>query len=490
GVLAFVLIRPALRTTAIALGVFLVAIAVYVPDSIDYYRHGHDVITSGQELGPLGGPLKLVQVAGVWLHGDYRFVPDPSWPTYALALVVLALALAGLLAAIRRRAAAVLLFAIPVLFALAVTAPASSPYIDAKLLAILSPAVVAAAGLGVTLIAARRIALPLAAVLAAALLVSDALAYRMALPAPSDRLGELTRIDERFAGRGPILVNEYEEYVKHYMRRSRGSDPYESWTAGRAELRDPSLPVAAHRYDLDQMKDAFVRRWPLIALRHSPVESRPPSNYQRVFSGRWYQVWQRKGPAPVLHVPLGKPPLDPSAPLDCGLVRRLERRGEVVAAIRPQPSVISIARPQTLPPGWYRYGRDNEMLEIHKGGRIAVFDGGPVPPGAAPGSAVQYWIRGRTTREERLQIDGGRFRLPRTEQRLSEWVAIGLEPAGTAGPHVELERPKRSLRPGDAQPDIVGPIVAVANRPTFLARGARLRLACGAPADWIDVIRR
>jgi hypothetical protein len=52
-----------------------------------------------------------------------------------------------------------------------------------------------------------------------------------------------------------------------------------------------------------------------------------------------------------------------------------------------------------------------------------------------------------------------------------------------------LRRPKRSLRPGDAQPDIVGPLVAVRNGRSRIVSGRELRKSCGKPADWIDVSR-
>ena len=483
--LALILVRPGARRAVAGVGVFVVAIAVYVPDSIRYYEHGHQTLTSGGELGPLAGPLELVQVAGVWLNGDYRFTPNHSWLTYAPAVGILALALVGVVAAVRKRSAPLLLFAGPALVAFAVTAPVSTPYIDAKLLAILSPAVVAAAGAAIAAIRVRPLALATAAAVAVSLLASDALAYRMALPAPTARLDELGRIDDRFAGQGPVLVNEFEEYVKHYMRASRGSDPYESWTAGRAELRNPALPVTAHRYDLDQMTTSFVERWPLIALRRSPAESRPPSNYDRVFSGRFYEVWKRVRPAPERHIPLGKPPLDPAAPLDCALVKRLERSGTVIAAIRPQPATIPISGARPLPAGWYVYGQDRRMLEIHKGGALS-FPAAQVP-GVSGSAAVRYWMRGRTTRTSDLRAGGSDLKVPRELQRDAEWIELG---AGPAPASLTLTRPKRSLRPGDAQPDIVGPLVGVADVKPVLVRGLRLVDACGAPADWIDVLAR
>ncbi len=465
---AWLLARPPLRALATGVAVFLAGIAVLVPGAIHYYHHGHNVITSGQELGPLGGPLEFVQVAGVWLGGDYRFTPAHAWITYVLAGLVLAAALAGVL----RRSPALLMLAVPALVAYLVTSPSSSPYIDAKLLMVLSPAVIAAAVFGLASLP-RAPGLALAALLGVALLASDALAYRMALPAPMSRLNELARIDSLYADKGPLLVNEYEEYVKHFMRHSPGSEPYETWTGGRAQMRDPSLPVGGHEYDLNQLTTAFVERWRYIVLRRSPLASRPPSNYDRVWGGRWYEVWQRVRPAPVEHQPL-------NGPLDCSSLTRLARRGTVVAALRPASLAIPLRG--ALPAGWYRYGPDPSMLEIHKGGVL------PLGRVTLPRGRVTLWLRGRVVRHDSIVVGRQSFAVPRMIQRVDEWVRVGSLVAGSSPVAVELRRPRRSLRPGDAQPDVVGPLVAVADGAPSLVRGAAVRRACGHDADWIDVL--
>src|SRR5260221_1005638 len=209
---------------------------------------------------------------------------------------------------------------------------------------------------------------------------------------------ELAAIDKRYAGQGPVLVNEYEEYTKHFMRRARGSDPYEHWNAGRAQLRDPKLPVPAHAYDLDQMTPSYVELWPLIALRRWPAESRPPSNFDRVWSGRFYDVWRRVRPAPVTHVPLGMPPLDPTGLVDCRLVRKLAAGGRVVAALRPKPIVIPIGQTGALPPGWYRDAQN-----------LLAIDAGYVVPVTSPftgGGPLRIWLRGRAFRPAAARVDG------------------------------------------------------------------------------------
>src|SRR5438105_8235447 len=103
GLVAIWAARPPLRTVVAAAGAFVLAVAIDIPGSIHYWRHGHSVITRGSELGPLAGPLNPLQAAGIWLNGDYRFTPSLSWLNLILILAVLALAAGGLAAALRRR---------------------------------------------------------------------------------------------------------------------------------------------------------------------------------------------------------------------------------------------------------------------------------------------------------------------------------------------------------------------------------------------------
>jgi hypothetical protein len=314
----------------------------------------------------------------------------------------------------------------------------------------------------------------------------------MAMLAPMSRLQELAQIDDRFAGRGPVLVNEFEEYTKHFMRRSRGSDPYEGWNAGRARLRNPSLPVAGHAYDLDQLVPAFVQSYPLIATRRSPAESRPPSNYERVFRGRWYEVWKRVGPAPLRHVPLGLPPFQAAGRASCARIRKLAALGPLAAAVRPAATVVDITRTK-LPPGWYRDGSDPTMLEIRKGGSITV-DG----PGSAagslepPGGRVRVWLRGRTFRAGSVRVGDRRLPIPRELNGPNQWIEAGtLEVTGGEVPAITLQRPKRSLRPGEAQADHVGPLELVPDTEPAVVRvkPSAYRRLCGRQLDWIDVLR-
>jgi hypothetical protein len=474
-------------------GVFLLAIAVDVKGSIDYYQHGHKVITGDVELGPLAGPLEFVQSMGIWLQGDYRFDPaNRAWLTYVLGFTALLLAIAGIVVIVRRRRAGPLVLVATAVVAWAVVSAVSSPYIDAKALVVLSPALVLAACVALFALP-RPIAITAAVVLGGALLVSDGLAYRVALIAPMDRLDELATIDKRFAGKGPVLVNEFEEYTKHFMRRSRGSDPYEGWSAGRAQLIDTRLPVGGESWDLDQLRPEFVQRYALIATRRSPVASRPPSNYDRVYSGRFYEVWERHGPAPLRHFPLGNPPLSASDEAPCSVVRQLAQQGDLIGYATARPTTTNITK-GPLPPGWYRVPADPLTLDVGKGGEVATKVTDPIVQSVFARTPVRHWIRGSTFRKSRLVVDGMSLAIPRQLNGPNQWIEIGTTQARrTVQPTVVVQRPKRSLRPGDGRHDEIGPVVSVAEIEPIAMRvpSRNYRRLCKSFAlDWIDVVKR
>ena len=233
--------RCARRSSASAC--FLVAIAVAIPDSIDYYHHGHDVITSGEELGPLAGPLKPIQVAGIWLNGDYRFSPR--------ALVdhlrccrdrVLALALARRVVprcagaaparccSLSRRWSPGSLTA-PAVVALHRREAARDPVAGASSL---PPA------LGLARAAARGLAIAVAVVLGrrAARLRRARLPDR-ARRARSTGSTSSRRSTSASPARGRSSSTSTRSTRSTTCAASRGSDPYEGWSAGRAQLRNP-----------------------------------------------------------------------------------------------------------------------------------------------------------------------------------------------------------------------------------------------------------
>ena len=300
--------RDLRRTALTALGFAALLVLMSLPtllDLGDYLDVTETVVTAQEELGNLAGPLSLAQVFGVWLTGDYRFLPaagpgiDKLELTYALIGVVAAAGLLGVAWLVRSRALAPLLFLAVSVIALVYVTRNGSPWADAKALAIASPAVLLMAAFGPLALEARgaRVeALGLAAVLAIGVLASNAFVYHDVSLAPRERLAELDTVAERTDGRGPLLYTEFEEFAKHFLRDSDPVGASEAFTvSGLTPLtRDGAAPRFGYPIDLSELRVEDIRRFPVLVLRRSPFETSAPPEYRREWSGRYYEVWSRR----------------------------------------------------------------------------------------------------------------------------------------------------------------------------------------------------
>ena len=320
-----------------------------------------DITSSGAAgLGNLLHPLSDLQVLGIWPTGDFRTRPQ-SMPITSVLLAVIVLAVvSGLIASIRRRAFGLALYvgtagggalAVVVLGELG----HGSPWLDGKALATASPAFVTCGVVGAAVMLEDRVPWRIvggaaAAAIAAGVLWSNGLAYANVWLAPRAQLGELQTIGKIFAGDGPTLMTEYQPYgVRHFLRQldpegasERRARPVLLQTGGELEKGASA--------DIDAFALASVLVYRTLVLRTSPVASRPPSVYQPVWKGPYYEVWQRPeagGPTILQHLSLGTP-TDPVGVPACSDVKRLAgvaatAHGSLLASERPEPVVVPLS---------------------------------------------------------------------------------------------------------------------------------------------------
>jgi hypothetical protein len=455
------------------------------------------------ELGNLSTPIPTITAAGVWIGGDYRY---PQYahrlPSDVLAILVLVLAACGLIYAIRRRAWGVAWLGLAGLTATVFVAYRYGPWIRFKADAITSPIalLMAFVGVGALVRISRRTAVgaAFALVLAAGVLAGTALLYHDTTLAPYARLHDLEYIGKRFAGQGPTLTPDFEEYAEYYLR---DSDQDSMVNGPRLELRPgvdrATAPGGTWAYDLDEYPLGFVESFRTIVMRRNPLASRPPSNYRLAYLSPYYEVWQREQPARTVYalVPLADTAGKHNAAA-CAGVAAAARRAGPAAQIAYMPS----------PAGYVQLDDSNLTLS-----------GGFAPSGGV----IEATGSGRATREQTIPVAGrydffieGSFGRP-VEVRVdgrhvgtaayqvsypAEWIMIASRQLSAGMHRVEITRGGVSLHAGngdgvDPFNRTVGPLVIMPARlgvPAVRYSSVReLPRLCRSshPVRWLEVMR-
>jgi hypothetical protein len=113
--------------------------------------------------------------------------------------------------------------------------------------------------------------------------------------APRAQLAELEQIGERFRGQGPALMTEYQPYgVRHFLRELDAEGASELRRRP-VRLRDGSTLPKGGFADLAAFDTSDLSVYRTLVLRRLPDGAAPPPAYSLIWSGRWYEVWQRTG---------------------------------------------------------------------------------------------------------------------------------------------------------------------------------------------------
>jgi hypothetical protein len=452
--------------------------------------------TSETVIGNLFGPLKPLQIVGVWPSGDFRVHPHSIAATDVLIAIAAIAVAVGLVAVVARRAWELGVYAVGVpALALAIFA-FTTPWVGGKTLAIASPALLLGASAGVAHLWSRGWRIPsgvLGACIAGGVLWSNALAYSDVTLAPYHQLRELEQIGHRFAGQGPALMTEYNPFgARHFLRLVDGE--------GVSELRRRLIPLrngqlvppgaAADTDDL-RFDDLLVYR--TLVIRRSPLTSRPPGMYRLVWQGRDYEVWQR--PAHVAqsvnHLPLGGP-MSPVARPSCADVARLAAaagpRGVVSAVPRPAPIFVGLGSLQR-PAGWAPSTDPTQVFPLTDGTVSADV-------ATATTGRFELWVGGGAYGALTLYVDGTRVGVVRhVLNRGGGYSSFGVRMLRRGMHRISIAYRGGGLRPGsdgqDVQPWPIGPLVLSQwpqVRSIVTVPAAQARSLCGRQLDWIEAV--
>ncbi len=346
--------------------------------------------------------------------------------------------------------------------------------------------------------AARVVGLLAGAVIVAAVLAGNALTYHDTSLAPYARLRDLQQIGERFAGQGPTLTPDFDQYAEYYLR----DDDQDSMVNGPALSLRPGVnretePGGIFAYDLDEYPLPFVEGFRTIVMRRNPLASRPPSNYRLVYSSPYYLVWQRSAPASsvVAHLHFADQPADTKQSL-C--------REATVAARKAGPRA-SIA--YTLPPHGYLQVDGSNMITTRylPGGSGTIFAPGPgraVREQPVPHAGrYELFFNGSFGRPVDVYVDGRHVATAAYQESYpDQWDLEGTVYLSRGVHRIEFRRGGTSAHPGngnglDAFSRTIGPLVIYPSgtsiQPVRDAPLAALPQLCNSSRRlrWLEIVR-
>ena len=451
-------------------------------------------IASTSNPGNLQNPLRTVQILGTWLVASYKHVPAGGELTasYALSLLALAAAVLGAAYVVRRREYALAAWiALTLAVWLGLTAYGTT-WADGKALMLTSPVVVLLAWGGVAVLregarsrpALRPLLAPAALLLALALTggvaASDALQYHGSNLAPTARYEELASIDSRFAGQGPALFTDYDEYALYVLRDLDVGGPGFMYpppaiaqTEGQAANLDLIAPAALHAY-------------PLIVTRRDPAAPRPPAAYHLLYEGAYYEVWGRRPGAPAALAHVGEP-------IQCstvaGLAQLAKAHGARLFSASP-PETVGIGIARASHPSWAE-SRFGLLMTTPHGHLDATF--------AVPHTGTwELWLQGEIMPAVAVSVDGrplasidGQLNGVASDPDTTAPLRVRL----TAGLHrVTIARGSSNLlAPGSGGSAILDSIFLTpagpGGQPTLhVTPAGDWRSLCGRALEWVEVV--
>ncbi len=496
--------RRRLRTSALAwqLGALVAAVAVAALPTLKDLASSLSLATSlsqsnvaaANDPGNLLQPIKWLQVFGVWLHGTHRVDPQAHLLlTWSLITLVGIAAAFGLIALARRRQWSGLAFLVGAALVWWLLTRRGTTWTDAKLIVLSSPLVLLLAFVGVSGLAqaARRAeaGLLLAAV-ALGVLWSDALLYHDTNLAPTARFDEQEQINARFAGQGPTLLTDFDEYALFQLRDLEPSSPGFALEPAFAATYSSGASVPyGSTVDVDELSGATISQFRLVVMRRSPERSLPPMGYTLAWRGSHYEVWRRTREAERVREHLGIQAAGTSTGLiACSDMRRLHDRSdgaEFAVSTRPG-TVVREPHDSTRSGTWFDTPAGG--LGISGPGRLQT------EMRVSRGGDYRLWLKGDFNRPLEIRVDGERVGSVAYESggqgSYATPVSVRLEP----GRHrIDLLRPGGSLKPGNGGPARVGLIVLEPAWPGSQPRreivsADQWRSLCRKPLDWVEVV--
>jgi hypothetical protein len=484
------------RSAAVSLGwkALATAIVASLPQVISpngLFSPFQSFLFKESELGNLRGPLSLQHLIGIWPAKDFRDATDLNGLVIVLAIVLGGLAIFAAFTAIKRGQPLIAAYVAGGFIAFLIVYAAGSPWIDGKGMTIVSVALLSSGLVGAVILIQRT---PYAvggwlvvAITGGLVLYSSFLMYQSVWLAPHDEHRELEQIGERFAGEGPMLMTEGSIYGPRHFLRKEDAEGAKDLRRRVVPLRDGSLPDDVDYLDTDMLADGDFDPYRLLILRRSPVASRPPGEFQRVYAGTYYEVWRKVGTPvgqPLIErLPLGEPP-DTSAVPDCSQVKALADRAGPNGTLLAHPSDVHFLvglGGSSHPDGWDVSG--TQFTPEGSGTLTAAVD---VPSAGS----WRIWVGGDIYSTLTVSV-GDQSASATNALNVNHYQPFGPFQLSAGSNQIQFKSDGPGLGPGSgADPTPLGPVilqqVRTVDLPTLTVPASDYQRLCNAPWDWIE----
>jgi hypothetical protein len=246
--------------------------------------------------------------------------------------------------------------------------------------------------------------------------------------------------------------------------------------------------------DIDEFQLDAVLVYRTLVLRRSPAASRPPSVYQPVWIGRYYEVWQRPesgSPEIAEHLSLGDrfhAAAVPPCSQVLGLARIAGPNGRLATVFRPANAALELtgsAAPGQLGP----YGEDSGALYLRNAQTFQLALRTPVAGRYEIGvdgsflGRLELAVNGRAVGDARHELNW--------PSQYEPLATVRLQKAQNA---LTLRYDGPDLHPGSSggPPFGLGPLVAGRtdrNLAVTYVSPSAARSLCGRSLDWVEVLR-
>ncbi|MEA2246861.1 MAG: hypothetical protein QOH46_1390, partial [Solirubrobacteraceae bacterium] len=454
-------------------------------------------------LGNLAAPVPAWASVGPWITPDHRFpIERYGLPTLTYVLIAVALVLVpiGFAAAARARDRGLVTLGVAGAVALAFMLYSSGTWLQLKAFCMTAPVTLALAFAGAAWLMRRMRFLQVAGLLAGGavalgVLYGNALQYRHTPVADYTRMIDLKEINAKYAGRGPTLFPNFDEYAEYLLRDARGSGLVNPWRSIMTYNRTATPGLQTIR-DTDEYEQHFLQGFRLIVRRRDPSASRPPSNWRLAETTREYEVWRRvSDPSRIAaHFPLDGSSQRRSARF-CRRVDAAVQKvgpGARIAYALPKPDLVRVEPdPRAKPAFW---GRQGNVLFAGAPGRWKQ-------PFVVPATGTYSMLMGGSVgRKITISVDGREVRVLRWRESYQGQYIFLANLRLTRGTHtLAVFRPGGNLLPGTGNDSSgtttrIGPVLldpAWQQQVVRSAPASRLAAVCGSQQrlDWLEVWR-